>query len=279
MNKTYYILALITLLFACKSEAKETKEIDVKNNNQSEEIKSIREVHVRAENETESIADIFASQGGFETVFNRQGNRVLYSTYEANGIISSKNSYKYNDEDNLIEEETYYGDELLFRDLYTYDDKGKRIEKITLDADGNLSLRQRYVYNEMGNVIEERYNNNEDVFYNKIVFGYDDKNNVVEENHYDADDLHCLSTNYKYDNNGNRIEEDFHSLLNSMFDYKNEFKYDDKGNVIEEIYLNDSNSKRTIEYEFDEKGNWIKSIAYVDGEQQNIIIREIEYFD
>ena len=49
------------------------------------------------------------------------------------------------------------------------------------------------------------------------------------------------------------------------------------GNVIEEIYLNDRDSKRTIEYEFDERGNWIKSIAYVDGEQQNIIVREIEY--
>ena len=51
------------------------------------------------------------------------------------------------------------------------------------------------------------------------------------------------------------------------------------GSVIEEIYLNDRDSKRTIEYEFDERGNWIKSIAYVDGEQQNIIVREIEYFE
>lgn len=49
------------------------------------------------------------------------------------------------------------------------------------------------------------------------------------------------------------------------------------GNVIEEIYLNDRDSKRTIEYEFDERGNWINLIAYVDGEQQNIIEREIEY--
>ena len=279
MNKFYYFLLLITLLFACKSETKETKEIKLNNINLSGEIKSIRELHVRSEKETESTADIFASQGGFETVFNRQRNMVLYLIYEANGSISSKNIYKYDDENNLIEEEIYYGDELSFRDLYTYNDKGKRIEKTTFDSDGNLSLRQRYVYNDKENVIEERYHNNEDVFYNKIVFEYDDKNNVVEENHYDADDLHCIKINYKYDDNGNMIEEDHHALLNNMFDFKNQFKYDEKCNVIEEIYLNHSATKRIIEYEFDEKGNWIKSISYEDGLQQNIIIREIEYFE
>ena len=279
MNRIYYLLALVTLLFACKSETKETKEITLNKNNLFGEVKSVRDLRARAEKDAENGTVIFVSGGGFETVFNRQGNKVLYLSYESDGSISSKRIYKYDDEERLIEKETYYRDKLSFRDFYSYDDKGNMIEKTTLDADGALSLRQRYVHNDKGNVIEERHHNDDDVFYNRIVFEYDEKDNVIEENNFDANDLHCLSTTYQYDDNGNMIEKDFHSLLNSMFDFKNQFKYDEKGNVIEEVYLDGGPSKRIIEYEFDEKGNWIKSIAYKYGEQQSRIEREIEYFE
>ncbi len=276
MNKIYYLLTFLIFHCACNAENKSN---DLTKSNLNGKIKSVKESHYRAEKQPGNTEESFESRGGFETVFNMQGYKISYTSHEPDGRISSKNFYKYDDKNNLIEEEIYYRDELSNRISYKYDDKGNLIEKTTLDADGKLTLRQSYKNNDRGNKIEERHHNNEDVFYNKIVFEYDERNNLIEENHYDADDLHCIRNNYKYDDTGNMFEEDHHSLLNDMFDYKNQFKYDTKGNVIERLDPEDESGILFYEYEFDKTGNWIKSTTLKNGAKLSMIEREINYFD
>lgn len=279
MKTNIYLLTLLTFICSCNAVNIENKDNDRVKSNVKGAIRSVRESYFRADKQPGNTEESFESRGGFETVFNAQGYKMSYTAHESDGKISSKILYKYDDKNNLIEEETYYGDELSSRELYKYDDKDNLIEKTTLDPEGKLTLRQLYKNNDRGNIIEERHHNNEDVLYNKIVFEYDQKNNVTEENHYDADDLHCRKFKYKYDDAGNRIEEDMHSLLDDTFDYKNQFKYDAKGNVIERLDLSDKSSLLIYEYEFDKTGNWIRSTSFKNGAKLSMIEREIKYFD
>lgn len=276
MNKIYYLLAF--LIFHCSCDV-ENKDNDWAKSNLNGKIMSVKESYYRAGKQPGNTEESFESRSGFETVFNKQGFKTLYTTHESDGRISSKNLYKYDDKNNLIVEEIYYGNELSFKYLYMYDDKGKLIEKTTLDSDDEPTMRQLYKHNDSGNIIEERHHNNEDVFYKKIVFEYDERNNLTQENHYDADDLHCLKTNFKYDDSGNLIEEDFHSLLDSTFDYKNQFLYDNKGNVIERFDPENKSNSLIYEYEFDKTGNWIRSTNLKNGAKLSMIEREIKYFD
>lgn len=279
MKTEIFLLALLTFICSCNAATVENKDNSQANSNLKGEIKSIKESYYRAEKQPGNTEESFEYRGAFETVFNIEGYKISYTTHEPDGRISSKELYKYDNRNNQVEEEIYYGDELSFRKLYTYDDMGNLIEKTTLDDNGELSLKQLYKYNDKGNIIEERHHNNEDVFFNKIVFEYDEKNNLTEESHYSEDDMHRLKTKYKYDDTGNMLEEDFHSLLDDTFDYKIQFKYDSKGNLIERLDPLDKSNLLIYEYEFDETGNWTRSTSLKNGAKQSMIEREINYFD
>lgn len=278
MNKIYYFLALITLLFACKGEIKETKEIKLNKNNLFGEVKSIRESYYRAEG---ADAD-FKLQRVYTTEFNKEANKTSYIQYKLDGSVSSKQLYTYDEKNNLIEDNSYtsYG-ELFIKTTYKYDNKGNIIEEILFE-DNYPPLKQLYKYDDRGNLIEKEQYNPDGFCWNKILYEYNDRGNMVEENHFSSEDLHVEKKLYKYNDNGDIIEVESHYSLDSSFNYKVLSIYDDKSNLIEYSYIKDDNSqpsKEIYKYKFDKKGNWITSTTFKDGIPQNKTEREIEYFD
>ena len=102
---------------------------------------------------------------------------------EIQKTLSSKETYKYDDKSNLIEDNSYYSDSSLnCKWTYKYDDKDNRIEANGYSANGS--------------------------FNGKYINKYDDKGNQIEENYYKADGSLDSKETYKYefDGKGNWIK-------------------------------------------------------------------------
>lgn len=59
------------------------------------------------------------------------------------------------------------------------------------------------------------------------------------------------------------------------------FKRNTNNDIIESVILVSKNNKEykiTFEYEYDSTGNWIKQTKIYNGQIENIILRNIEYF-
>ena len=103
---------------------------------------------------------------------------------EIQKTLFSKETYKYDDKSNLIEDNSYYSDSSLnCKWTYKYDDKSNRIEAIWYKSDGS--------------------------FYGKYINKYDDKSNLIEENGYNADGSleYKRIFKYEFDEKGNWIKK------------------------------------------------------------------------
>lgn len=91
--------------------------------------------------------------------------------------------------------------------IITYDDKGNKINELSLNAKNEFLLSQVIVYDAKQNISEKKFEDKEG---KRVVleYEYDDKNNVIKENYYgEGKQLYGQKVfSYKYDNQGNWIE-------------------------------------------------------------------------
>jgi len=64
-------------------------------------------------------------------------------------------------------------DYLSYKDTYKYDEKGNMIEENKYNADGSLKSKDTYKYDEKGNRIEVICNNADGILYYKFTFKYE----------------------------------------------------------------------------------------------------------
>ncbi|HNW98398.1 MAG TPA: GYF domain-containing protein [Bacteroidales bacterium] len=217
-----------------------------------------------------------------------------------NSVDITLRDFRHNSKNYIINYSSFYS-----KDTYKYDNKNNRIEERSYTSDTATITLITYKYDENGNEIE--YNYNSSLGSNKVTFKYDDNGNKIEAS-FNNDVIRDgkYKYTYKYDDNGNEIEE-CEFKLNGSFSSKRTFEYDDNGNKIEEIkynadgsistkeiskYDNENNlteetvynsdnsvnEKNTFKIEYDKNNNYTKKISFENGKPIDYYEREIEYY-
>ena len=187
----------------------------------------------------------------------------------------------YNSAGNKTEDESIYnfGKSSNGRFVYTYDDKGNRVEEAKY-LNGSVA-KTTYTYNDQGQLIkavknggafqtdslydsEGRLIETKSTSSSRFVFTYDQKGQLIKKQRFGGGlDFEEVKT---YDAQG-RVA----SLANGDNLKDNDYQkvthtYDNQGNLIEEVGYSNKGKIGTNAYndEFDSAGNWIKRIALLE---------------
>ncbi|MFK8303336.1 RHS repeat domain-containing protein [Capnocytophaga stomatis] len=227
----------------------------------------------------------------YEKVYNPQGRAIEKIFYEEDGNISKKETWKYDEQGNLLENnrDSYYEGVHSFSLLTCkYDEKGNKIEEIW-DSNSS-STKFIWKYNEKEEKIEyiryedETVSRKGKLIYKEVgergnlvktiwceyKFGktfnveryYNEHEKLIEAIYYEENGNISSKETWKYDDKGNEIENIWYNK-NGKIDLKTTWKYDDKGNLIEHIEYNKNGKidlKTTSKY--DDKGNKIEATYY-----------------
>lgn len=185
---------------------------------------------------------------------------------------------------------------------YVYDKKGKLLVSCTIDENGSTNDSSSYIYNRRGLCSEIAKFSGKKPIGKEVAVVQDGR--VTGYKIYNESGIIATTRNYVY--SGDEISEE--KTLNRdgvvISTIENEYlngqlvsqtNKDDKGNV-QSIYKIKRNASNDIieyhiiiptdnkeyqllyEYEYDSAGNWIKQTRFYDGQIENIVTRNIEYF-
>jgi hypothetical protein len=146
-------------------------------------------------------------------VFDRKGNKILYIDYN-HGEESERDSLKYNEKEQLVEEDHY-------------------------DTHGLLKDKMIYSYNWSGNCIRMEVKLAKDEPYHTVEYTYDANGNVVEVRGIDPGHDACAKKILTYDERGNNTSVLIYKdcEMDSLM-FKIEYKYDTASRLIEQDELN-----------------------------------------
>lgn len=270
---------------------------------------SVKSYHLTVYKAIEDSGNITEGEiiGSNKSIFNNDGNKTEFTSYNASGELNNKIIYSYNINGKHIQTETFDSLGLLSMDIYTYNVNGNMIEWSHLDSNGNQSLKTIYTFDNNNNNIEVY---KEDLFGNwwRNIFEYDQLSNKIEETNFDSWSSQNAKITYKYNVIGNVIERGIY-ISGEGLTHKSSFKYNVKRNIIEESdlfsrYGNNTRSKHiykydakdnllerfryslndiiqyrnAYKYEYDVPSNWVTKLEIVNNVTEFIARREIEYF-
>lgn len=174
----------------------------------------------------------------YESWYNKAGDIIAYTNYFG-GMKDSE--YRYNEDDKEALYVSYDSNgAILYKITYKFDRNGNTILRKDYDGDENLDQSVKYRYDGDGNVILQTYYNRAEELIRKTTFEYDDGNCILETD-YDLNGEFIGKCVYEYDRDGNltlcaRYTED-RDLYTKI-----EYEYDGDGFLKkqEEIYYNPS---------------------------------------
>ncbi len=251
------------------------------------------------------------SESSPETIyFNKSGYETMLIKYYSNGTISSKQSFTYNNQNKIVEENYYNDNSLESKILHIFDNNGHKFETTSYYGDGSLKYKKVYTNDFKGNLIEENHYNSDGELSARTVYKYDYNGNQIERsktvNVKSGNNVVKTQNLYKYDLNGNMIESAMYKQDGSLFIKQNmeyedgrqtgfstafgdksgysevNYKYDQWENIVSTIkreYDPISTSEYTAEFKYDSKNNWIWKLEYINYIPKYIVERSIEYFD
>ena len=193
-----------------------------------------------------------------EEIFNLYNDKNLLVERKDIDRYGSKISlYFYNEADNIIKEEDYYKDKLFYTALYTYDAKGKLLEKKEKEKNPKKHSTTIYEYDTLGNLIrvtEKEKGEKPYIITNRIY-----KNNTLIKEY---DDHSYLLYTYK---EGKLIETESYYTgigIDYIIDRKVITKYNEKGKIIKKLEYQGNILEQETNYFYDENGKEIKGILY-----------------
>ena len=241
--------------------------------------------------------------------YNQSGHLIVQNEYDANKIPKIICSYKYDGKNNPTEWDLrLFDDNVNSKTTFTYDDKGNRLEEVTIDSNKENSSKTIYKNDNRGNEIEaDIYNNLSNIKqiitykYDKRGFqveyveksgprivnlklqcSYDDKGNKTGGTDYSSDTTIADKWTEKNDAMGRRIETDYFLPDDSLLE-KRTIKYDEMGYPVEyNTYKPDGNLYEDKSYsyknEYDKAGNIIRQteIRWNGGKRVPITYTEYE---
>lgn len=217
----------------------ETEKPVKKPENKPEEKQELIPVWCRTESEDGDSA-------GYTIVMNPDGTiQSEYNDYY-------KTTYRYDEDENLIEKTYTRIGEYTNITTYTYDKEGRVTEAVT-NYDGSSTGNLLYIYDEQGNLIREvAYRDGEQS--REISYQYSGENHLynIRELYYYGDNTQEFQTNYCYDAQGNILE-------------KLVYEYDSAGH---EYIMTDY-----FFYEHDENGRLLRMLSHriVEGAYEETI--------
>ena len=159
-------------------EKKSEKKNDLTEENLKGKVKSIKETTYKAVDKFGQIekGDVL---NNYFNIYNEKGNKIEDNSYDSDGSLNSKTTYKYDKKGNKIEENIYDSNgKFVRKTTYKYDKKGNIIEEKSYYPDGSLIYKNTYKYDEKGNMIEENWYESDGSLYEKHTYKYEyDKNN------------------------------------------------------------------------------------------------------
>ena len=172
--------------------------------------------------------------------------------------------YFYNEADNIIKEEDYYKDKLFHTTLYTYDAKGKLLEKKEQYEKSEKYFITTYEYDSLGNLIRITKKEKEENPYinpNKT----DDRNTLIKKYNNSSYVLYSYKDKKLIEIESLYKEIGIEYIINS----KIITKYNEKGQVIKKSEYNFDTLEEETTYSYDEKGKEIKGTSYKRGQEKS----------
>ena len=190
--------------------------------------------------------------------FNLYNDKNLLVEREDIDRYGSKVSlYFYNEADNIIKEEDYYKDKLFYTALYTYDAKGKLLEKKEKEKNPKKHFITTYEYDSLGNLIRITKKEKEE---NPYINPHktDDRNTLIKKYNNSSYVLYS----YK-DKKLIEIESLYKEMgIEYIINRKIITKYNEKGQIIEKLEYQGNILEQETNYFYDENGKEIKGILY-----------------
>lgn len=183
-------------------------------------------------------------------IYNKTGNLAVSYTIDENGIVNDSTAYVYNRHGVCTEIIRFSGKKSSGKDIPSF--QGEK-----------ASVIKRY--NENGEIISTTT--------------YNYGGNSVEENTYDKQGGLAGSIRKELLNGQmvSQTEKDKDGNTISI----TKFKRNGSDDVVENTVLVTKDNKEytfKYEYDYDAAGNWIKQTRFYDGQIENIVIRNIEYY-
>ena len=209
MEKIILVILSVLCLVSCNQSEKKN---DLTEENLKGKVKSITENTYEAVDKFGQIekGDVLYDRDFSFTIYDKNGNKIEYISYDSDGRLDSKYTYKYDENGNMIEDNSYDSDGLYYKYTYKYDEKGNEIECISYDSDSRLNFKATYKYNEKGNIIEKNYYDSDGRLNFKATYKYDKKGNNIEYNICYSDgslDKTTYKYKYEYDKNNNWTQQ------------------------------------------------------------------------
>ena len=253
----------------------------------------------------------FIFRDNIKVTFNENKDVLEKEAYDSNRKLRTKDTYKYDGNNNLLEwielvksekpdrgykhtykfkyddtnkkikQEEYHTDSTttLFKySIYKYDDQDNLIKDITYLSDTVGGMRI-YKYDEQSRMIENVYYDDDCSFiYQKFTYKYYDNMNDCTTFTPQGE---LRTVTYTYDNNNNILEMDYNNVDEDTPGQTVKFKYDKYDNLIESIEYNEAGEiteTETLTYKYDKHNNWVERIEYRNKIPTYITIREITYY-
>jgi len=274
------IALLVTVSYAQAPEKNDLHQLDLKGN-----VKSVHQTWYWAKDNSGVVAkgkkickdDMVESK----ILLNDKGNKTEDSRFNADGNLTLKLVYDYDDKGLCSVEDRYNSDGMMARHrkfAYKYDDAGKVIEEDFLGVQITYG-KTTYTYDSKGNVIEKSWFNSDGTVGMKETSKYDDNGNMIETTNYVRDGKPEWRITYKMDASGKLAEETWYKNGTKFF-ITYTYSYDEQGRKTEMHYLNEkrkSYMKWTFKRVYDSHGNWTQEIQYRNDKPNTISERVIEY--
>lgn len=211
--------------------------------------------------------------------FNKKGQKIktVYRPFadEKTAILMC-----YNQLGNPIKLTAYQDGRLQYWLTMTYYKKADEMIMQTYLPDSSITKRQVFNYNDQGKKIEKRYYDKAGELQIIYQFKYDNKGRRTEKKvHFVNGGQPDFKFLYCYDENGNKRL--FKWVSEGELYNKIAYQYNNNGDCVQQQNFNAQNEPEsflTMTYQYDKKGNWIQKNISKNRNSRLLIVRTIVYY-
>lgn len=285
------------MLFSCKEKPRSTNTSDLEQFQLRGKVKSISEIN-------------YSGSGKYmnNITFNEKGWILEQNSLNPDGSLIRRWVNQYDDKNHKIKRYCYVmHDSLSYCFDYFYNEKGNLTAVNIRDKDTSSRLRNKIVYDSLQHKIEESsYGPNQNLE-NQIRYKYDKSSRLSEEYFFDTKKNFGWSQVHSYPENSKEENITFYSsdhilykkitqiysesqqpLEISTYDSHNKltekasYTYNMQGDateIIEENFGENQKIIRTFSYTYDHRGNWTFQTEYKNSVVENLLTRNIVYYE
>lgn len=187
--------------------------------------------------------------------YDENENLLEEEIYLNEGELESKSAFKYNEKGSVIEETSYMTyEEISETTRYTRDENDQIMETIVEYGDGSKTIK---THQKEGNRETISFVDDDDEFEGKEIIEYDDKGNILEKTIINEDNI--IEEKMVYEREGDRIIKRTEYGENGEFVAVYEYTYDHNDNLLERIGYNAKDEIiESLYFTYDEDNNLVE---------------------